>query len=32
MTEIKPIYEHSKVGNLFFNITAKVTKVLLKHR
>lgn len=32
MTEIKPIYEHSKVGNLCFNISAKCTKLLIKHR
>lgn len=25
-------YEHSKIGNLCFNITAKVTKVLVKQR
>ena len=32
MTDIKPAYEHSKIGQLFFNITAKVTKVLSKYR
>lgn len=32
MTEIKNSYEHSKIGQLFFDITAKVTKVLSKYR
>lgn len=32
MKEIKPIYEHSKIGNLCFNITASCTKLLIKHR
>lgn len=32
MTEIKNGYEHSKIGQLFFDITAKVTKVLSKYR
>ena len=32
MTEIKPIYEHSKAGNLCFYISAKCTKLLSKQR
>ena len=32
MLDIKPQYEHSKLGQLFFDITAKVTKVLSKQR
>ena len=32
MTEIKPAYEHSKIGQLFFNITTRVTKLLSKQR
>lgn len=32
MAEIKPIYEHSKIGNLCFNITTNCTKVFIKHR
>ena len=30
--DIKPVYKHSKIGQLFFNITAKVTKLLFKQR
>ena len=30
--EIKPLYEHSKVGNFMFNLCAKWTKFILKHR
>lgn len=32
MTEIKPAYEHSRIGQLFFNITTKATKLLSKQR
>ena len=32
MTEIKPIYGHSKVGNLCFSISAKCTKLFLKYK
>lgn len=32
MTEIKPAYKHSKIGQLFFNITTKATKLLSKQR
>ena len=32
MTEIKPAYKHSKIGQLCFNITIKVTKLLSKQR
>ena len=30
--EIKPLYEHSKVGSFMFNLCAKWTKFILKHR
>lgn len=30
--EIKPHYEHSKIGNFMFNLCAKWTKFILKHR
>lgn len=30
--EIKPLYEHSKIGNFMFNLCAKWTKFILKHR
>ena len=30
--EIKPCYEHSKIGNFMFNLCAKWTKFVLKHR
>lgn len=30
--DIVSAYDHSKLGNLFFNITAKVTKILAKQR
>jgi len=32
MIEIKPQYEHSKVGTFMFNLCAKWTKVILKHK
>lgn len=32
MTEIKSHYSHTKVGKLFFSISAFMTKFLLKHR
>ena len=30
--EIKPLYEHSKVGSFMFSLCAKWTKFILKHR
>lgn len=30
--EIKPQYEHTKLGNLMFKMCAKATKLLLKNR
>lgn len=30
--EIKPCYEHSKIGNFMFNLCARWTKFILKHR
>ena len=30
--EIKPYYKHSKIGNFMFNLCAKWTKFVLKHR
>ena len=30
--EIKPLYEHSKIGSFMFNLCAKWTKFILKHR
>lgn len=30
--EIKPHYEHSKIGSFMFNLCAKWTKFILKHR
>lgn len=32
MTEIKPAYKHSKIGQLCFNITTRATKLLSKQR
>lgn len=32
MTEIKPAYKHSKIGQLCFDITTKATKLLSKQR
>ena len=30
--DIKPQYKHSKIGQLYFNITVKTTKLLSKQR
>lgn len=30
--EIKPMYKHSKIGNFMFNLCAKWTKFVIKHR
>lgn len=30
--DIKPQFEHSKLGNFLFKLTANATKFLVKHR